>query len=138
VSGAGRTKQHLVVELKRPSTELSEAEVAQINSYAYAVTTDERYRHDEETRWEFWLVDNSISDVVQWQYPRGYVKDDGRVTIRIITWGAIIDSCEERLRKQRERLDYASDQTHSIEYAQRVHADADVVPLLAAREDESA
>ncbi|EKX65366.1 hypothetical protein PV416_16670 [Streptomyces ipomoeae] len=60
------------------------------------------------------------------------------MTIRIITWGAIIDSCEERLRKQRERLDYASDQTHSIEYAQRVHADADVVPLLAAREDDSA
>ncbi|QEV37349.1 hypothetical protein CP978_01045 [Streptomyces nodosus] len=65
VSGSGRTKQQLVVELKRPRTVLSEAEVAQINSYAYAVTTDERYRHDEETCWEFWLVGNSIDDVVQ-------------------------------------------------------------------------
>ncbi|WP_217236269.1 ATP-binding protein [Streptomyces sp. AC555_RSS877] len=138
VSGAGRTKQHLVVELKRPRTVLSEAEVAQINSYAYAVTTDERYRHDDQTRWEFWLVGNSIHDVVQWQHPNGYVKNDDRVTIRIITWGAIIDACEERLRKQRERLDYASDQTHSIAYAQRVHSDADVVPLLAPRADDSA
>lgn len=138
VSGAGRSKQHLVVELKRPSTVLSETEVAQINSYAYAVTQDERYRHDEETRWDFWLVGNSIDEVVQWQYPDGYVKNDGRVTIRIITWGAIIDACEERLRTQRERLDYASDHTHSIEYAQRVHADADVVPILATREDNSA
>ncbi|MEV8597626.1 ATP-binding protein [Streptomyces sp. NPDC052012] len=138
VSGAGRTKQHLVVELKRPSTVLSETEVAQINSYAYAVTQDERYNHDEETRWEFWLVGNSIDDVVQWQYPDGYVKKDDRVTIRIITWGAIIDACEERLRTQRERLDYASDQTHSVEYAQRVHADADVVSLLTVREDDSA
>ncbi|AEY94146.1 hypothetical protein SHJG_p1015 (plasmid) [Streptomyces hygroscopicus subsp. jinggangensis 5008] len=138
VSGAGRTKQHLVVELKRPRTVLSEAEVAQINSYAYAVTTDERYRHDDQTRWEFWLVGNSIDDVVKWQHPDGYVRKDGRVIIRIITWGAIIDACEERLRKQRERLDYASDQTRSIEYAQRVHADADVVPLLTPRADDSA
>ncbi|MCX5561081.1 ATP-binding protein [Streptomyces sp. NBC_00038] len=138
VSGAGRTKQHLVVELKRPRTVLSETEVAQINSYAYAVTTDERYRHDDQTHWEFWLVGNSIDGVVQWQHPDGYVKNDDRVTIRIITWGAIIDACEERLRKQRERLDYASDQTHTIEYAQRVHSDADVVPLLAPREDDSA
>ncbi len=138
VSGAGRTKQHLVVELKRPRTVLTEAEVAQINSYAYAVTTDERYRHDEQTRWEFWLVGNSIDDVVQWQHSDGYVRNDGRVTIRIITWGAIIDACEERLRKQRERLNYASDQTRSIEYAQRVHADADVVPLLTPRADDRA
>ncbi|MEU3491142.1 hypothetical protein [Streptomyces massasporeus] len=138
MSGAGRTKQHLVVELKRPRTVLSDAEVAQINSYAYAVTTDQRYRHDDQTRWEFWLVGNSIDDVVQWQHPDGYVRDDGRVTIGIITWGAIIDACEERLRKQRERLNYASDQARRIEYAQRVHADADVVPLLTPRADDSA
>ncbi|GAA2230014.1 hypothetical protein GCM10010104_23920 [Streptomyces indiaensis] len=108
---------------------LSEAEVAQINSYAYAVTTDERYHRDDQTRWEFWLVGNSIDDVVPWQHPGGYVRDDGRVTIRIITWGAIIDACEERLRKQRERLNCASDQTRSIEHAQGVHAYTDVVPL---------
>ncbi|MEW1725188.1 ATP-binding protein [Streptomyces sp. NPDC093109] len=138
VSGAAKTKQHLIVELKRPRTVLSEAEVAQINSYAYAVTTDERYRHDDQTRWEFWLVGNSISNEVQWQHPDGYIRSDGKVTIRIITWGAIIDACEERLRKQRERLDYASDQTRSIEYAQRVHADADVVSLLTPRADDSA
>nr|BAK19909.1 putative DNA mismatch repair protein [Streptomyces rochei] len=138
VSGAGRTKQHLVVELKRPRTVLSETEVAQINGYAFAVTQDERYCHDEDTRWEFWLVGNSIEPVVQWQYPDGYVKKDGRVTIRIITWGAIIDACEERLRIQQQRLNYASDQAHSIDYTQRVHADADVVSLLATREDDSA
>lgn len=138
VSGAGKTRQHLVVELKRPRTVLSEAEVAQINSYAFAVLTDERYRHDEQTRWEFWLVGNSISEEVQWKYPDGYVKKDERVTIRIVTWGAVIDACEERLRKQQERLNYASDQTRSIDYAQRVHADADVVTLLTPRADDSA
>ncbi|GGW04640.1 hypothetical protein GCM10010264_22010 [Streptomyces globisporus] len=138
VSGAGKTRQHLVVELKRPRTVLSEAEVAQINSYAFAVLTDERYRHDEQTRWEFWLVGNSISEEVQWQHPDGYVKKDERVTIRIITWGAVIDACEERLRKQQERLNYASDQTRSIDYAQRVHGDADVVTLLTPRADDSA
>ncbi|MET7853668.1 hypothetical protein ABZT48_36975 [Streptomyces avermitilis] len=60
------------------------------------------------------------------------------MTVRIITWGAIIDACEERLRTQRERLDYASSQSRTIEYAQRRHADADVVPLLASVEDDSA
>jgi hypothetical protein len=75
---------------------------------------------------------------VQWQHPDGCVRNDGRVTIRIVTWGAIIDACEERLRKQRERLDYSSDQTRSLEYAQRVHPDADVVALLTPRADDSA
>ncbi|MEU9647293.1 hypothetical protein AB0D72_35780, partial [Streptomyces sp. NPDC048188] len=138
VLGAGPTKQHLVVELKRPSTVLSEAEVAQINSYAYAVTHDERYRADQDTRWEFWLVGNSIADIVRWQNPDGYLRKDDRVTIRIVEWGEVIDACEERLRAQRDRLAYASDQAHSIDYAQRVHADADVVQLLTAREDDSA
>ncbi|MFJ1588398.1 ATP-binding protein [Streptomyces sp. NPDC088197] len=138
VAGADRTKQHLIVELKRPSQRLSEAEVSQISSYAYALTQDERYRHDEQTHWDFWLVGNSIQDVVRWQHPDGYVKKDDRITIRIITWGEIIDACEERLRKQRERLNYASDQTHSVDYAQRVHSDADVVHLLAPRADDTA
>jgi hypothetical protein len=37
-------RQHLVVELKRPSTKLTQTELSQITSYAVAVRKDERFR----------------------------------------------------------------------------------------------
>ncbi|MEV6942995.1 ATP-binding protein [Streptomyces sp. NPDC051172] len=133
--GAGSTKRHLVVELKRPSVRLGETEAGQVRSYARAVIKDDRFRHDEGTRWDFWLVGNEIDEDFAWTMdsnglPPNCIHDDGRIRIWVYEWGQIIDACEQRLQRQRERLDYASSQRHLANYAERVHADADVVALL--------
>ncbi|MCX5174009.1 ATP-binding protein [Streptomyces virginiae] len=142
VSGAGQTKRHLVVELKRPSVTLGEKELAQVRSYAFTVSKDERYGHDNETRWDFWLIGNAIDDVVRWMIEShgeggGLIQNDGRIRIRVVTWGELLDSCEEQLTKQQERLNYASSQARSTQYAERAHADADVVRLLTAHDDSA-
>ncbi|MFG2919775.1 ATP-binding protein [Kitasatospora sp. NPDC048298] len=133
--GAGTSRRHLVVELKRPEVVLGHTEVQQITSYARTVVTDERFKHDGDTRWDFWLVGNDIHEDIKWQIrgnklPDDCLHDDGRVRIWVVHWGKVIDQCEARLRAQQERLDYASGNADVIDYVGRVHADANVVPLL--------
>ncbi|MGJ5804928.1 ATP-binding protein [Streptomyces europaeiscabiei] len=135
VGGDGSSNRHLVVELKRPNVVLGPTEVQQVTSYARAVIMDERYKHDKSTRWDFWLVGNDIHPDVEWQVagnslPEDCLVDDGRVGIWVIRWGKVIDQCEARLRAQQSRLDYASSNADVIDYAERMHADADIVPLL--------
>jgi hypothetical protein len=50
-------REHLVIELKRPKQDVDGAVAAQIESYAIAVATDERFR-DTKTRWIFWAISN--------------------------------------------------------------------------------
>ncbi|WP_433368958.1 hypothetical protein [Streptosporangium sp. CA-115845] len=135
VTGADKNKRHLIVELKRPSLTLTEKELAQLRSYAFAVVSDDRYKHDEKTRWDFWLIGNTIDDALEWQIkgsglPSNCVQDDGRVGLWVFRWGQILDMCEERVRKTQERLNYASSVALATEYAERVHADANVISLL--------
>ncbi|GAA0820918.1 ATP-binding protein [Streptosporangium amethystogenes subsp. fukuiense] len=135
VTGADKNKRHLIVELKRPSLTLTEKELAQLRSYAFTVVSDDRYKHDEKTRWDFWLIGNTIDEALEWQIkgsglPPNCVQDDGRVGLWVFRWGQILDMCEERVRKTQERLNYASSVALAAEYAERVHADANVIPLL--------
>ena len=135
VTGADQNKRHLIVELKRPSLTLTEKELAQLRSYAFAVVSDDRYKHDEKTRWDFWLIGNTIDPALEWQIkglrlPPNCVQDDGQVGLWVFRWGQILDMCEERVRKTQERLGYASSRALAAEYAERVHADADVASLL--------
>ncbi|MEV4526332.1 ATP-binding protein [Streptosporangium sp. NPDC049304] len=135
VTGADKNKRHLVVELKRPSLTLTEKELAQLRSYAFAVVSDDRHKHDEKTRWDFWLIGNTIDPALEWQIkglnlPPNCAQDDGQVGLWVFRWGQILDMCEERLRKTQERLNYASSRALAAEYAERVHPDADVVSLL--------
>jgi hypothetical protein len=44
------SREHLIVELKRPSVVIGRAEVDQVESYAYAVKNDPRFKH-MNTRW---------------------------------------------------------------------------------------
>ena len=135
VTGADQNKRHLIVELKRPSLTLTEKELAQLRSYAFAVVSDDRYKHDEKTRWDFWLIGNAIDPALEWQIkglglPPNCVQDDGRVGLWVFRWGQILDMCEKRVRKTQERLNYASSRALAAECAERANADADVVSLL--------
>jgi hypothetical protein len=53
--------EHLVVELKRPLTKIGFEETNQIQSYAFAVSNDERFR-DTNTTWQFIIISNEIKE----------------------------------------------------------------------------
>ncbi|PHR96777.1 MAG: hypothetical protein COA78_28320 [Blastopirellula sp.] len=54
-------REHLVVELKRPSVKIGSDEITQIEKYAYTVVADERFQH-VDTRWSFWVISNDLDD----------------------------------------------------------------------------
>jgi hypothetical protein len=104
-------RHHLVVELKAPKKPLSGKDTGQIKSYAYAVSADERFRGIDAT-WDFWLVGNDMEEYVHHELKNplgsGILQQmpEPRVTIRVKTWGQIIDEANDRLRFIQRELDY--------------------------------
>jgi Histidine kinase-, DNA gyrase B-, and HSP90-like ATPase len=113
-------REHLVVELKRPDVKIDAQIANQIESYAFAVAEDERFR-DIKTKWVFWAVSADMDTVVrrkvsQRDRARGilYQDDEQRITIWVKTWSQIINDCKARLRFFAERLNYAPDRDSSL------------------------
>ncbi len=104
-------RHHLVIELKAPKKRLSAKDTAQIKSYAYAVSADERFR-GVEAAWDFWLVSNDMEEFVRLELKNsegdGVLQrmPDRRVTIRVKTWGQLIDEARDRLQFVQRELDY--------------------------------
>jgi hypothetical protein len=120
-------REHLVVELKRPSQAVDDGVAAQIRSYAFAVADDERFR-DTKTRWVFWAISNEVTHGVRRQAkqrnkPEGLLYDDDeqRIFIWVKSWGQIIESCRARLQFFQERLQYAANHDTAIAYLRATH-----------------
>lgn len=90
-------QHHLVVELKRPDCTVGYEERKQIETYAMAVASDERFR-DAAASWDFVLVANRLSGNIeritkQRNKPRGLIYDDEELDLRVWIrhWGGIIE-----------------------------------------------
>jgi hypothetical protein len=120
-------REHLVIELKRPSQPVDTDVANQIRKYAFAVAEDERFR-DTKTRWVFWAISNEITPSVrrearQSNRPEGLLHDDEeqRIKIWVKSWGQIIEACRARLTFFQEKLEYAANQDSGLAYLQRTH-----------------
>lgn len=122
-------REHLVVELKRPSRKLQADDINQVEKYAFAVIEDERFR-DASTKWIFWLVSNDMSTHVRRKVthqagrPDGllYKSDDQRSEIWVKTWGQIIDAAQGRLRFFKDKLEYEATHDTGLEFLRATHA----------------
>jgi hypothetical protein len=104
---------HLVVELKRPHHKLNDDDVAQLRSYASAITKDERFDQPNSS-WEFWLVGNETTDTVddlrnQENLPFGVAQNSKKYRIIVRTWAEIIGDAQHRLKFVQRSLQYESD-----------------------------
>ena len=120
-------REHLVVELKRPSKKICTEVLGQVKSYAIAVAQDERFK-DTKTKWVFWAVSNEMTDEARRESrqrgrPEGLVYDDEelRVTVWAKTWGHIIQDCKARLNFFRQKLDYEADRASALNYLKKAH-----------------
>jgi hypothetical protein len=114
---------HLIVELKRPTTKIGSKEIGQIQEYAFAIASDERFKTGLPTRWTFWAVSNDIDDYAgklasQSHLPPGqiYSSDAPRISIWVKTWAQILADNESRLRFYQQSLDYRASQSTAIGY----------------------
>jgi hypothetical protein len=118
VKGAAGLR-HLVVELKRPSVVLGQAELGQITNYAIAVAKDPAFKAPNVT-WDFWLVgddyDGYIEEMVhQDTRPIGVASQKHPYTVRVRRWAEILEENRQRLHFYRERLDYQAEDDRSIQ-----------------------
>ena len=120
-------REHLVVELKRPSQKIDTEILGQVKSYAIAVARDERFS-DTKTRWIFWAISNEMTEDARREAhqrgrPEGLVYDDEelRITVWAKTWGQIIQECKARHNFYREHLDYEADSDSAKAYLQSAH-----------------
>jgi Histidine kinase-, DNA gyrase B-, and HSP90-like ATPase len=97
-------REHLIVELKRPDVKIDADAAAQIESYAFAVADDERFR-SVPAKWVFWAASSDIDQVVarkvsQKDRARGilFQDEEQRITIWVKTWSQIVNDCKARLR----------------------------------------
>lgn len=125
-------KHHLVIELKRPSQNITSEVIGQVRSYAFAVAADERFQN-VRTNWTFWALSNKMTDQAQLEsqmenQPRGVVyqsKADARrnynMTIWAKTWSEIIEECTIRLKFFQDRLNYNASQSSGRKYLRETY-----------------
>lgn len=117
-------REHLVVELKRPTVKIGSKELQQVESYALAVARDKRFRRTD-VEWHFWAISDDLTDLItsksrQPNQPEGLVTqlEDGRVKIWVRTWAEILQSSRARLAFFQERLELQADRTSALAYLQ--------------------
>ncbi len=121
-------REHLIVELKRPSKKLDSDALSQIEKYAFAVSGDERFR-DTNTRWIFWLVSNDMTEHVRHKVTRQADRPDGlhhrseelRLSIWVKSWGQILDAAKGRLRFFQDHLKYEATHDTGLAYLRKTH-----------------
>lgn len=119
--------ENLVVELKRPSHDLTTQDVDQIRSYASTVANDERFQQPN-VKWDFWLIGNTTKREVddqriQRNMPFGVVTQNDKYTVWVKTWAEVIGDAEHRHKFLQESLDYTTSHDHGIKFLQEKHAD---------------
>jgi hypothetical protein len=112
-------RHHLVIELKRPSQNVTSAVISQTKSYAFAIAADERFQN-VRTNWSFWALSNKMDDFAQLEaqmegQPQGVVYQSKtnanrnyNVTVWAKSWSEIIEQCTARFRFFQERLNYTA------------------------------
>lgn len=119
------TREHLVVELKRPDVDITQKEVGQIKSYAEAVVNDPQF-HSVSATWDFWVISAKLEKTVELDAsdssrPPGQIASWKNVRIWAKTWSQLLDENEARLRFFRDALEHDASKEHAVDYIIRNH-----------------
>ena len=119
-------REHLIVELKRPSVRIGAKELTQIESYAFAIAGDERFR-DLKTRWTFWAVSNDLDEHArrrtrQEGSPPGRVFKEGPIEIWVRPWSEILADSKGRMRFVQDHLKANVEGDAALKYLKTTYA----------------
>jgi Histidine kinase-, DNA gyrase B-, and HSP90-like ATPase len=126
-SSYSKSREYLVVELKRPALTLGKAELDQIEAYAIAITEDIQFNQVEVT-WTFWLIGKDYNNYVDLKLrthgnPRGCALIAPNYRIFVRSWAEVLDDAEHRHQYLKDALAATSDEDAGLEYLNRVHRD---------------
>lgn len=125
-------REHLIIELKAPSVRIGSKEITQIESYAFAIAEDERFR-SLKSKWNFWVISNDIDNFAkrrreQQGYSDGVIYRSNQtsetdITIWVKTWGELINECKHRMEFLKNHLDYNIDGSEGLLYLKEKYAE---------------
>ena len=120
--------ENLVIELKRPSINLGQKEIGQIEDYAMTVAKDERF-DTQKYIWTFVLLGNSLNDHAKEKtnqdgLPRGctYKSKNGNVSAHVKCWADVLTDAKSRYEFFREKLELEASKEYGMEYLQKRYA----------------
>ncbi len=121
----GNRREHVVIELKRPTVHINAAGLMQANKYAVAVAKDPRFSKTDVS-WEFWIVGDAITDDAQ-----NLIDDDGylastkagaNLPIRAVAWAQIIENAKHRLKFVEAQLEIEPSGQSGLDYLKENYA----------------
>jgi hypothetical protein len=118
-------KRRMVVELKRPSVALGDAEIAQVRKYARALT---QAPGTGDSKWTFWLVGSDTKDEIRGELEQadrewGNVNKSSQYEIWVTTWGRLLNNAETRLNFYRQQLEYNASQEEALRRVRSLHSE---------------
>lgn len=136
-SSYSKSREYLVVELKRPSVILGKEELDQIEAYAIAITEDEQF-NQPHISWDFWLVGNTYNDYVTRKLntpgnPHGCALIAPKFRVHVRSWAEVLGEAEHRHKYIERALAATSDEDSGLTYLNRVHQD--LLPDVVKRDD---
>jgi hypothetical protein len=114
--------EHLVVELKAPKVPIKEAQVLQVEGYARAIASDDRF-DKSNTRWVFWALSKEIDEEYA-QYrrgdigPSGPIHRRGNLSIWVKSWGSLFAENRARLQFYQDALSLKITRERALEHLQ--------------------
>jgi hypothetical protein len=134
-------REHLVVEIKRPSVTIDRKEMDQIEDYAAAVAADPRFDL-EAVQWDFVLIGTNLSELARRRAsppdrPRGLWLQEPAPGVRVWlrTWADLINESKHRLSFIRNQLEYDPDADRAVEYLRQTYPDYVPTHLASSGED---
>ncbi|MCA8066007.1 ATP-binding protein [Burkholderia sp. AU38729] len=114
---------HLVVELKAPKVPIAAAEITQIESYAFSVMSDPRFKQ-VDTTWVFWVISDELAPYAENRVldDEGLVHTKDNLSIYAKTWGQVIEENRARLKFFQDALEVQVDRDASLKYLQERYA----------------
>lgn len=124
--------EHLVIELKAPKVDIDQKAVTQLEGYANAVATDERFRL-VDARWSFWIVSNDLAPyalqrlrgAASAKFRRGLFHDAEEppiIRMWMKTWGQLTTEARARLTVFQKELNFSLDRNDSLQFLQETYA----------------
>ena len=119
---------YLIVELKRPTKKIDADVLTQIEKYAIAVASDERFR-GIPAKWTFMAISNDLDAYAQRKAnqrdkPKGLVYDDAElnITVWVKCWADVINDAKSKLDFINQQLSYEADRESAKDYLQKAHS----------------
>jgi hypothetical protein len=115
-------RQHLVVELKRPSVTVGATEVSQVEQYAIAIAKDPRF-HTQGVRWDFLLVAAKLDGFATERVDaNGILFERDHLRVRVVPWDALLRARRHQMNFVQRELELATSTSEGLAELRRVHA----------------